>query len=200
MKNEITISAGNRKMGAIPSVSLPAVVTCPKSAPCYKECYALRMERLRHTVKDSYDRNYDAYKRDPDNYFRTIANAARMQRFFRWHVSGDIPDSAYLAGMVKVAIDCPGTKFLAFTKKGDLVNAFIENGGTIPGNLQILFSTWGAWRVNNPHAFPECEIIFPGHEPAQTWKVCGGNCTECACRGIGCWELHRGETIAIYKH
>ena len=28
----------------------------------------------------------------------------------------------------------------------------------------------------------------------------GGNCTACACAGIGCLELQNGETIAIYQH
>lgn len=34
----------------------------------------------------------------------------------------------------------------------------------------------------------------------ENWKICGGNCTECASCGIGCWELKPGETIAFYQH
>ena len=33
---KVSISAGNRKMGAIPSVSLPACITCNPEAPCLK--------------------------------------------------------------------------------------------------------------------------------------------------------------------
>lgn len=56
------------------------------------------------------------------------------------------------------------------------------------------------WTVPNPHNLPTSAVIFKGTEPRDGWKVCGGNCAECACRGCGCWELKKGETIAFYQH
>lgn len=204
MKNyNVSISNGNSKMGAIPSVSLPAIITCNKSAPCARPgspCYAAKLQRIYSTVKNAYDRNLDILTTDPARYWLEVKQAAKMARYFRYHVSGDIPNAEYFAEMIRLAHELPHTQFLAFTKQYTIVNDFLNNGGAIPGNLKIIFSNWGAWKCENPHAIPECEIILKGTDPAPEWKICGGNCTECACRGIGCWEIQNGETIAIYQH
>lgn len=198
--NIISISKGNTKMGAIPSVSLPACTTCNPNAPCFKKCYALRLARRYKTVASAYDRNLEILNNNPDTYWLQVKAAAITTRFFRYHVSGDIPNGQYLEMMIKTAYNLPNTVFLAFTKQYNIVNDYLNGGGTIPSNLKILFSNWGDWKCENPHGLPTCEIILKGTEPAPNWKICGGNCTECACAGIGCWELKNGETIAIYEH
>ena len=202
MKNNqiVSISKGNSKMGAIPSVSLPACTTCNPSAPCFKLCYAAKITRLYKTVKTAYENNLNILKSDPGEYWQQVRQAAAMARYFRYHVSGDIPNKEYFANMVKLANELPHTSFLAFTKQYDIINLFLVNGGVIPSNLKIIFSNWGDWKCFNPFSLPECEIILKGSQPADDWKICGGNCTECACRGIGCWQLNNGETIAIYQH
>ena len=201
MKNQtVSISKGNSKMGAIPSVSLPACITCNPNAPCFKLCYAAKISRLYKTVKTAYENNLQILKENPALYWEQVRQAAQMARYFRYHVSGDIPNINYLYEMIRTAEMFPHTSFLAFTKQYTIVNAAIDSGVVIPSNLKIIFSNWGAWKCNNPHGLPECEIILKGSEPAPGWKICGGNCTECACRGIGCWELKNGETIAIYQH
>lgn len=198
--NQVSISRGNIKLGAIPSVSLPACTTCNPDAPCFKKCYARRMAARRATVRDAYARNLDILNSDPGSYWLQVKAAASMTRFFRYHVSGDIPDFEYFYNMVAVAWQLPNTTFLAFTKQYQFVNDYLNYGGVIPSNLKIIFSNWGAWKCNNPHGLPVCEIVLKGQEPAPGWKICGGNCTACACAGIGCWELKDGDTIAIYEH
>lgn len=201
MNNEkISISTGNRKMGAIPSVSLPACVTCNPDAPCFKKCYPAKVARIYSTARDSYARNLRILCADPGRYWEEVRQAAAMARFFRFHVSGDIPNAEYFAEMIRTAEQLPHTSFLCFTKQAAFVNDFISAGGVIPGNLKIILSNWGSWKCPNPHGLPVCEIIFKGEEPADGWKVCGGSCTSCACRGVGCWEVKNGETIAIYEH
>jgi hypothetical protein len=197
---KISISKGNTKMGAIPSVSLPACTTCNPNAPCFQKCYAAEISRLRLAAKTAYERNLEVFENDPNAYFVQVQSAASLTRFFRYHVSGDIPNKLYFLLMIATAKKCHGCNFLAFTKQYQIVNDYLNNGGTIPENLQIIFSNWGAWKCDNPHKLPTCEVIFKGDEPADNWKICGGNCTECACRGVGCWELKRGETIAIREH
>lgn len=199
-KQTVSISKGNSKMGAIPSVSLPACVTCNPNAPCFKLCYAAKITRLYKTVKTAYENNLNILKENPALYWDQVKQAAQMARYFRFHVSGDIPDIEYFKQMVKLATELPHTSFLAFTKQYNIVNLFLVNGGIIPENLKIIFSNWGAWKCFNPFNLPECEVILKGSDPAPDWKICGGNCTECACRGIGCWEVKNGETIAIYQH
>ena len=202
MKNnlKVSISKGNSKMGAIPSVSLPACVTCNPGAPCFKLCYAAKITRLYKTVKTAYENNLTILNTDPALYWEQVKQGAQMARYFRYHVSGDIPNADYLVQMIKLAKSLPNTHFLAFTKQYYIVNQFLNDGGTIPKNLKIIFSNWGAWKCENPYNLPVCEIILKGSEPAPDWKICGGNCTACACAGIGCWELKQGETIAIYQH
>lgn len=197
---KISISPGNVKMGAIPSVSLPACTTCNPSAPCFKKCYAAKLERIYKNTKNAYARNLETLRNDPAAYWLQVRAAAVTTRFFRYHVSGDIPNRDYLVNMIQTANDLPGTNFLAFTKQYPIVNEYLNDGGTLPDNLKIIYSSWGAWKCENPHGLPTSEVIFKGETPADSWKICGGNCAECACRGVGCWELKNGETIAFYEH
>lgn len=200
MIEKLSISKGNAKMGAIPSVSLPAGVTCNPDAPCFKKCYALRIERRYKQSKAAYQNNLDILENSPELFWIQVKAAASVTRFFRYHVSGDIPNIEYLNNMVNLAHELPNTTFLAFTKQYPIINAYINGGAVLPDNLKIIFSNWGAWQCENPHNLPVCEIILKGNAPDDNWKICGGNCTECACRGVGCWELKHGETIAIYEH
>jgi hypothetical protein len=204
MKNlnnyKISISKGNTKLGAIPSVSLPACVTCNPDAPCFKECYARRIEYRYKNSRDAYAHNLQVLKENPGAYWLQVKASAIMTKFFRYHVSGDIPNLEYFKNMCALASELKTTNFLAFTKQYKIVNNYLNAGGCIPQNLKIIFSNWGAWKCANPYNLPVCEVIHKNEVPAEAWKVCGGNCTECACRGIGCWEVKNGETIAIYKH
>ena len=196
---KVSISKGNRKMGYIPSVSLPPVVTCAAGCTCAKKCYAAKLCRIYANTRKAYARNLDILKNDMDNYFTQVKAAAMVTKYFRFHVSGDIYDMNYLDRMVKLAQDLPGTTFLAFTKQYNFVNNFLKYAA-IPDNLKIIFSEWPGMEMYNPYNLPVAHVIFKGSEPADNWKICGGNCSECACRGVGCWELKKGEHIAFYEH
>lgn len=198
--NTVSISPGNIKMGAIPSVSLPAILTCRADAPCARLCYGNKIENLRKTVHNAYMRNYELLLEDENAYFTQLLMFCKMQRYFRWHVSGDIVDAAYFEKMVGIARQCPHCDFLCFTKKYEIVNDYL-NENELPDNIHVIMSNWGDFKsFSNPHGLPVAEVIFKGQEPNPEWKVCGGNCTDCACRGVGCWEIKPGETIAFYQH
>lgn len=196
----LAVSGGNAKMGVIASVSLPAGITCRKDAPCASKCYAMRMEMRRANIGTAYARNLALWATDPASFERQATAAAYMQRFFRWHVSGDIPSAAYLDMMVRVANTCQRTEFLAFTKRFELVNAWIDQHGALPKNLHLLFSAWPGLKLDNPHSLPVAAMVPKGTDPADNWQVCGGNCTDCCCRGCGCWALKPGETICFREH
>jgi hypothetical protein len=204
---KVSISKGNDKMGFIKSVSLPPVTTCPNWRKCLNEkgkliCYAVRMykNKARGNVGRAWDRNLSILQADRDNYFIQVKAAAMLERFFRWHVSGDIIDADYLDRMVKLARECKQTTFMAFTKNYAVVNEYFNNHRQ-PRNLKIIFSLpFNGSSVDNPHKLPTAAVILKGSEPADNWKICGGNCQECACRGVGCWELKKSETIAFYEH
>lgn len=202
--NEITISKGNKKTGFIPSVSLPPITTCRADAPCKRTCYACKLCRLRKTVADSYQHNLDVFKRAPDVFFAQVEAVAKLTNYFRYFVSGDIPNTQFLHYIVKTALNCPNCKFLVFTKQYEIVNEYLQDldmcDNQLPNNLQIILSGWGAWQPKNPYNLPMSQVIFKGQEPLKNWLLCGGNCAECACRGVGCWQLKKGETIAFYQH
>lgn len=198
--NKISISKGNSKMGFIPSVSLPPIVTCAAGCKCAKKCYAAKLCKLRPNVRKAYQGNLDALLEDEENYWYQVNHAVKMAKYFRFHVSGDIVDYHYFESMVLTAERNPGTNILAFTKQYDIVNQYLDIFGYLPENLKIIFSAWPGMPMDNRHNMPVANVIFRGSEPADNWKICGGNCSECACRGVGCWELKKGEHIAFYEH
>lgn len=197
----VSISPGNTKMGAIPSVSLPAVKTCRECA-CSKICYAQKIERLRSTVRAAYERNLSLLISDPTTYWREVEAAIMTSRFFRFHVSGDIPHYDYLCKMVEVSARNPHCEILCFTKRYEFVNRFVDSGGEIPANLHIIFSDWPGLSMPNPCAFPVAHVRFRNGVTfaPSTAKECGGNCAECACLDGGCWSLKRGEAIIFNEH
>lgn len=198
--NKVSISKGNSKMGFIPSVSLPPIVTCAHGCKCAKKCYAAKLCKLRPNVRNAYQRNLDILLENETNYWNQVDQTVRMSKYFRFHVSGDIVDYHYFESMVITAERNPGTTILAFTKQYDIVNSYLDIFGYLPENLKIIFSAWPGMPMENPYNIPVANVIFRGSEPADDWKICGGNCSECACRGVGCWELKHGEHIAFYEH
>lgn len=125
-----------------------------------------------------------------------------MSRFFRYHVSGDIPDNVYLAHMIDIAERNPHCEMLCFTKKYNLVNDFLDFGGTIPQNLHIIFSGWHDIEMVNPYNLPEAHVRYrDGSTTArENAKLCGGNCTECAITDGGCWTAKHGEQVVFNEH
>lgn len=197
--NKISISPGNNKMGYIPSVSLPPVVTCANGCKCAQKCYAARLCKIRKTVRNAYNRNLEILTQDPAGYWLQVKAAAMVTKYFRFHVAGDIVNADYFRNMCQLARELPGTTFLAFTKQYTIVNDCL-NSQDLPENLKIIFSAWPEMHMENPHNLPVANVIFKGQQPADNWKICGGSCVECACRGVGCWELRPGEQIAFYEH
>lgn len=197
---KVSISKGNRKMGEIPSVSLPPVITCKHCETCARKCYAAKLARIYKTTREAWQRNYKILCEDRNAYFLQVEAAAMISGYFRFHVSGDIVDIDYLNRMCKTARKCKNTRFLAFTKNYEDVNAYFKNHKK-PRNLQIIFSLpFTGAKIENPHNLPTAAVIIKGSTPDPNYKICGGNCSECACRGVGCWELKKNETIAFYEH
>lgn len=187
-------------MGAIPSVSLPAITTCAKDLPCSQKCYAARICKFRKNVRLSYENNLKILKHSPDTYWYDVEYEVTKTDYFRFHVSGDIVDQDYFVHMIDIARRHSDTQILAFTKKYDIVNSVLDNLKEFPSNLHIVFSAWPGIKMNNPHQLPVAEVIFRGQSPQNDWKICEGNCFDCASRNSGCWNIEKGETIAFSEH
>lgn len=194
---EIKISLTNTKLGGfIPSINIPAGLTCRKDAPCQKICYAKKYHWTIEKVKASLKNNLLAYLENSDEYFNQIIsflnNEDVIYKYFRWHSSGDIVDYRYLKGIIRVAESCPLTKFLCFTKKFDLVNYYLALGYKIPSNLNIVFSGWDSdFKDDNPYNLPTTTLKFTSKAKRAKFKRMQSNATDLV-------SLARKKTVSKY--
>ena len=216
--SNVKISAGNSKLGSIPSVSLPAIFTCRSDCDCYKKCYATKLEKMRPSVRNAYQHNLKLLKESPEIYWREVEASIMMSRFFRFHVSGDIPDEKYFNNMIHIAERNPHCEILCFTKKYEIIADRITTGlaandifgdgsydgykDIIPKNLHIVLSGWTGLEMYNPYNLPEAHVRYKNGDTTARpdAKECYGNCTECLLTEGGCWSLKQGEQVVFNEH
>ena len=188
--NEISMSNNNSKTGkACLNLAFP-VCTCREDAPCKVGCYANKGRQTMANVQGAYYRNLRLYYEDPDNFFEQIYCKIKFSGLpkVRWFDSGDIADAEFFERMIELCKKTPDVKHMAFTKKYEIVNNYIDKNGNLPDNLNILFSAWDKlWEVPNPHGlgvayvdftdkrfnpdFPKNAFVCPGRE--STCSACG---------------------------
>lgn len=204
LNNIVTMATGNTKLGSqICGLSMPPVTTCRKDAPCRKGCYACKGRQQFSSVLGTYLKNLRIYNENPTVFFEQIENYLKYSgyRYMRFFDSGDIPDANFFVGMIKLVKHLPNVRFMAFTKKYEIVNDYITNGGVIPNNLTIIFSAWDKnWKFDNPYNFPVAYVDFKNSElnpdfPADV-KECDGHCSTC----FKCWHLQEGESVVFHQH
>ena len=130
---KVSISRGNEKLGSIQSVSLPSGLTC-RECDCSRKCYARRIERRRPSVAAAYRNNLQILETEPEVYWREVEATIMLSRFFRFHVSGDIPNTTYFHIMMEIAKRNSHCEILCFTKKYEIVNGVL----TTPSNCRRL--------------------------------------------------------------
>ena len=198
---KICISAGNRKIGKVLNVSLPPIKTCANCSGCMWLCYDVKAcLQYPNTVIDARVRNYVLMKNFRELFFSRIReklSRRKKNKFFRWHVSGDIPDMEYFKNMIAIAKDFPGFVFWTYTKNYTLVNLYCAQYGkeSIPENLSIMFSEWRGMAMENPYNFPVFSVVFKDDQIKPDPKknhYCPGNCDICLKNGRGC--PHREST------
>lgn len=205
--DKVYISEKNTKMGRVPSVSLPAYVTCIFCG-CWKKCYAVRLEKFRKAVRDNNARNLKILLENPEEYWRQVKEAVRVSRFFRFHVSGDIPTYEYFCKMVETALENTYCDILCFTKKYAIVNRWIDEHGKsadcLPKNLHMVFSAWDDLKMVNPYNLPEAHVKFRnGKSTLPEGKNafhCFGCCEDCYLAGCGCWKMETGDAVEFDEH
>lgn len=200
---KVCISKGNKKIGKTLNVSLPPVLTCANCSGCKELCYDIKACLQYENVRKARARNLVILKENPANYFDQIRSAIKRRKtnkFFRWHVAGDIPNYDYFVEMVKIAKENPDFKFWTYTKNYGLVNLYcMENGGkgSIPENLSIMFSEWRGMPMTNPFGFPEFRVVFKDEQKPEGVKWCNGNCDHCIRNNSHCVK---GETVYCMEH
>ena len=201
----VKFSRSNRKTGkSIPSVSLIPVADCGNCATCSSGCYDLRNVCYLKSVQTTRAQNSAILRKDRDRYFREIEATATLERFFRWHVGGEIVDADYFRRMVETALKVPTCTFLVFTKRFDIVNGFLDGGREIPRNLKIIFSDWKGLEMDNPYNLPVSSPVWnygvKGKHCTEKVHWCGGHCEECATTATGCFGARKGDTILFHAH
>lgn len=197
------ISTNNRKIGHVMNVSLMPVMTCGNCKECKYLCYDIKAcLQYPNTVIDARMRNTVIMRRDRSEYFRRIdaaCNRRRKNKFFRWHVAGDIVDIDYFDNMIQIARKHPDFKFWTYTKMYHIVNEWCDVYGrdAVPSNLSIMFSEWRGMPMVNPYNFPEFRVVFKTDAVKPVGHYCPGNCDVCKAAGRGCVA---GETTYCNEH
>ncbi len=190
----LTIRRYNDKIGSVTNTSFPPVTTCIPEAPCIGDCYALKTYKFRPSVRHAYTKNINLYYDSSEHYFWLLSAYLQKSRprFFRYFVSGDIPNQAYLNGMIEIAGMYRETSFLAFTKRFELDYTYVRK----QSNLQVVFSTWPGWNeiVAN---LPMSIVRFDSKEDIPKKSiVCSGKCDKC----YSCWHLTTEQSVIFDIH
>lgn len=202
---KLAISSGNRKIGRVMNVSIAPIITCGKACKhCMCICYDIKAcLQYPNTVIDARARNTALAIVARDEYFARIDAAMsrrRKNKYFRWHVAGDILDIDYFDRMVRNARNHPDFVIWTYTKQYEIVNEWIKENGPLPENFHVMFSEWRGLEMVNPYGMPEFRVVFKDdeHKPdAATNHYCPGNCDICKAEKRGC---PYGETTYCNEH
>lgn len=197
-KLDVTFSNGNMKVPCL-NVSIAPIFSCKNCKHCKDFCYDIKA-CLRFTKNVFFNRMKNlilaTYKRD--KYFSAIENRIsrrRINKYFRWHVGGDILDYDYFVRMVEIARNHPDFTFWTYTKMYHIVNRFCDEFGrdSIPANFSIMFSEWDGMEMENPYNFPIFAVKMqngnknhPNVGFFDTLYKCTGHCADCIKNHRGC--------------
>jgi hypothetical protein len=197
--HRLRISRGNRKLGKLPSLSLPPIVTCAAGIPCAADCYALNMLRGPYgkRIREAWQANLDFLLQDRSGFYTALERyfTRSAPAFFRYHIGGDFIDSCYLKTALKLARKFPAIKFLAFSKQFSI----FPHPRAVPGNFALIASGWSGG-VNPPAGYRVAWMRDSANPdpriPARALE-CYGGCDRCAL----CWNLRKLRSDVVFdKH
>lgn len=192
---KVTVSCGNRKIGKVMNVSTAPILACGNCKECKGYCYDVKACIQYRNVINARVKNLVIATKYRDLYFNQIESRIarrRTNKYFRWHVAGDILDIDYFSRMVEIARRHEDFIFWTYTKMYGIVNEYCDLYGrdAIPGNLHIMFSKWDGLAMDNPYNFPvfACKMR-DGNKDPMPWEAmykCPGNCDICKEHKTGC--------------
>lgn len=203
--NEIHMSNRNSKTGpAVLTLGFPVCV-CRTDAPCFKGCYANKGRQIMSNVQAAYYRNLRIYHDDPDGFFEQMYYKVKFTGLPKVRIadSGDIPDYDFFVRLCELCTKLPNVKFMAFTKKYSVVNEYIDKNGSLPDNLNVMFSAWDKlWEVPNPHGLGVAYVDFDDKRLNPEWPsdtfVCPGREVSCSACGA-CWSKNV-KSVIFHQH
>ena len=211
------VSSGNSKTGQhVVNFNLPIEYTCNHACECYKEgkCYAEQGCYMYGSNQAGYSENYNFIRNSTnEQIIEAWQLALDYYGFSKWRffTCGDIPFMRFIDCMVTFARNNPDVTYWTYTKKYSLVNKWIDENGSLPDNLIIIFSHWlnndgSYYPMNNRHNLPTSEFIPYGQEHLKetVTHVCPcsdpsivANCETCE---HACYTLKHGESMALLEH
>jgi hypothetical protein len=197
---KLSISKGNTKIGKLPSISFPPIVTCAKNVPCASKCYALKAYRQYHETKNAWDNNLTLWQKNPGNFINQFNDFLKKSKpkHFRYFVSGDIPDPLFFELMKILAVLHPETIFMAYTKRA------LDFNLSLPFDIPNLIIRKSIWAItesdynltrNIPFKKPVTFTIPKDKPEIKFSTLCLGSCTEC---GHICWNADTNVSIRLH--
>lgn len=127
---------------------LPALESCKTGSKlaqipgtsCH-DCYACKGRYTFPAVKQA-QRKRMAAVHDP-RWVEAMVQliGSKSEKYFRWHDSGDLLSRDHLSKIIEIAVRLPDYQFWLPTQEHDLVTRFLKDGGKLPSNLRVRFST-----------------------------------------------------------
>lgn len=198
----------NNSKTHMPSVDLLPLLTCHgrcrelcgkiEKGRCLPVCYAAGYLNRFPAILEKYAINTVLAIHKPEQYWQEVSNKMRVNRFMRLFGSGDMIINGYFDRLCECLKANPHCEVQGFTKCYEIVNRYIDENGSLPANLHLLFSGWYEYNPVNPHQLPESRVF--DEELPSGWLGCTGNCMECCCIGTGCWKAQAGEIVGLKKH
>lgn len=203
-EQHVKLMRGNRKTGAnCWTVSLAPIIDCVNCSGCSGQCYDIRNDVIYPQVVTDRAKNSAIHKADPKRYWKEIDEQVKENFVteLRINVGGDLSDDdfGYVAELGKRN---PRTMILFFTKNYKGINKYLDNNA-FPENVAAIMSAWDGMEMDNPHNLPCSHVLYEdGRTTAPKYGAvyCGGNCSECAFKGEGCWNLKNGEHVIFRAH
>ena len=121
------------------------------------------------------------FKKKPFDFAMAVHDylLRKKPKYFRWHVAGELQDAWHLALIQGLAYVTPGSKFLLFTKRYDLLAGAAEG----PKNLQVIMSMWPGYPAPMElKSFRKAWLYDPANIDSRipdNAVECGGSCENC---------------------
>jgi len=200
----VKLQRGNRKTGVnCWTVSLLPVVDCVNCSECMWDCYDLKNDLIYPAVINDRCKNSAIHQADIVRFWDEVNTQvqANYVKELRINVGGDLTyeDFMFVSALGKTN---PQTMILFFTKNYNGINKYLENY-EFPTNVKPIMSAWCGMEMENPHNLPCSHVLYEDGQttaPEYGATYCGGNCSECAFKGEGCWNLKKGEHVIFRAH
>ena len=200
------LQKGNSKTGQnCWTISLIPIADCPRNCgECMKNCYDVCNVCFQPAVQNDRARNSAIHKADRARFWAEIDAQVKANYVteLRINVGGDLEDEdfKYVAAL---GVANPKTMILFFTKNYEGINKFLDLGYQFPQNVHPIMSAWKNTPMDNYNNLPCSHVLWEdGTTTAPEYGAvyCGGNCSECAFKGEGCWTLKKGEHVIFKAH